>query len=214
MTTRRYDKVRAGVRFKELQQGGFLPLDTLGDDAAVRQRILTRMNIADDDPEVVVDAKVGLALYGEFSPIGALPMCDAAADHHWRYLSLDVFPDVVYRRAGPNQVWFYGGRWRQWLKRVWWWVHLSWQGDEAATRAALLNMTTDTIAQIVERPGHGFRIDLTRRLAAEFVTRRVPQDQFRRLMRLNTALLVGTEPSCVEGGVAAYASQLYRTVSS
>lgn len=137
----------------------------------------------------------------------------AAQDEVWRYLSLEVFPDLVYQRFGLNDERFYKGTRRIWLKSIWWYIHLSWQGSYEETFNTLKDNSSDQLLQIVDRSGSGgYRIDLTREIMKQYkvhVNSKVPQ-LFRRILKLNTARLNVIEPSLVAGGIEAYVTDLYK----
>ena len=159
------------------------------------------------------DMKVGLALYQVLGEAG-MDIRTAADDGWWRYLSLRVLPDLVKNRwdsAPPVRYW--KGRSRIWLRALWWTVHLTWQGNEENTRKVLESVTTDTVVQLVERPGKGgFRIDLTRLIFGMRWLRKPSQDQFRAIMKLNTAQIVLKEPVFCEGGLFGYVDGLFADV--
>jgi len=159
------------------------------------------------------DMKVGLALYRVLSEAG-MDIRTAADDGWWRFLSLRVLPDLVRSRwdsAPPVRYW--KGRSRIWLRALWWTVHLTWQGTEENTRKVLESVTTDTVVQLVERPGKGgFRIDLTRLIFKMRLLRKPSQDQFRAIMKLNTAQIVLKEPVFCEGGLFGYVDGLFADV--
>ena len=159
------------------------------------------------------DMKVGLALYQVLGEAG-MDIRTAADDGWWRYLSLRVLPDLVKGRwdsAPPVRYW--KGRSRIWLRALWWTVHLTWQGSEESTRKVLESVTTDTVVQLVERPGKGgFRIDLTRLIFSMRWLRKPSQDQFRAIMKLNTAQIVLKEPVFCEGGLFGYVDALFADV--
>jgi hypothetical protein len=139
----------------------------------------------------------------------------AADDGIWRYLSIRVVPDIVIRRWGINE----GRLWKEsrriWLKTMWWYIYLSWQGDVKSTHEILKGNTTDEIVQLVERVGPGgYRVNLTRKLMQLYG--RMSDDQkkrgnllFRRIMKLNTAKVKVVEPSLYEGGVESYVRELF-----
>ena len=159
------------------------------------------------------DMKVGLALYRVLSEAG-MDIRTAADDGWWRFLSLRVLPDLVRSRwdsAPPVRYW--KGRSRIWLRAMWWTVHLTWQGSEESTRKVLESVTTDTVVQLVERPGKGgFRIDLTRLIFKMRRLRKPSQDQFRAIMKLNSAQIVLKEPLFCEGGLFGYVDALFADV--
>lgn len=161
----------------------------------------------------VYDMKVGLAIYMILEDAG-MDIRTAADDGWWRFLSLCVLPDLVKSRwEGAPPVRFWMGRSRIWLRAMWWTVHLTWQGSEDSTRKVLEDVTTDTVVQLVERPGKGgFRVDLTRSIFRLRRLRKPSQDQFRAIMKLNTAQIVLKEPVLCEGGLFGYVDGLFADV--
>lgn len=159
------------------------------------------------------DMKVGLALYRVLGEAG-MDIRTAADDGWWRFLSLRVLPDLVKSRwESTPPVRFWKGRSRIWLRAMWWTVHLTWQGTEENTRKVLESVTTDTVVQLVERPGKGgFRIDLTRLIFGMRRLRKPSQDQFRAIMKLNTAQIVLKEPVFCIGGLFGYVDALFTDV--
>jgi len=161
----------------------------------------------------VYDMKVGLALYQVLGEAG-MDLRTAADDGWWRFLSLRVLPDLVKSRwYSTPSVRIWKGRSRIWLRALWWTVHLTWQGSQAETRNVLENVTTDTVVQLVERPGKGgFRINLTRLIFKMRRQRKPTQNQFRAIMKLNTAQILLKEPVFCEGGLSGYVDALFTDV--
>ena len=197
----------------------FLPhLSDLGMEE-IRRQLLAVVSVYDPTARSnlsgpgAYDMKVGLALYQVLGEAG-MDIRTAADDGWWRYLSLRVLPDLVKGRwdsAPPVRYW--KGRSRIWLRALWWTVHLTWQGSEESTRKVLESVTTDTVVQLVERPGKGgFRIDLTRLIFSMRWLRKPSQDQFRAIMKLNTAQIVLKEPVFCEGGLFGYVDALFADV--
>jgi hypothetical protein len=161
------------------------------------------------------DVATGLALYRVLGEAG-MDVRTAADDGVWRFLSLRVLPELVQARwsHAPAER-FWRGRSRIWLRVCWWLIHLAWQGTEEKTRAVLADVTTDTVVQLVERPGRGgFRVELTRALFSERSRRRFTQSEFRALMKLNTARVMVTEPWFCDGGIGGYVRELHDYVVS
>ena len=200
-------------RYAELKETTFHPQSDLPDQMMVLRNSVIRAYLsASILTPIDQDRSMGLALYGELSP-DKLTMRTAADDRIWRYLSLDVFPDLVLQRSGPDaDTWFWRSRWRIWLKRTWWLIHLSWQDDPATTAKVLKNWTTDSVAQFVERPGRGFRVDLWRCIARENARRQFNQQQFRRVMKLNTALLATFDPTVSRELIEPYVVNLFDNI--
>lgn len=79
----------------------------------------------------------------------------------------------------------------------------------------LKHNTTDTIVQLVERPGFGYRISFTRELMKHFgcLAEEEPDkhntETFRKIMRLNTARSKVVEPALFGGGEQEYIKELF-----
>jgi hypothetical protein len=158
------------------------------------------------------DLHLGLVLYSLLNESYNFNERLAAQDEIWRYLSLEVFPDLVFDRYGKNDQRFYKGTRRIWLKSIWWYIHLSWQGTEEETLDTLRENSSDHILQLLDRSGSGgYRAELTRELMKQYKlysSSKVPE-LFRRVLKLNTARLNMIEPSLVEGGIRTYVDNLY-----
>ncbi|OHX50693.1 hypothetical protein [Cytobacillus oceanisediminis] len=159
------------------------------------------------------DLHMGLVLYSLLNDSYRFNERLAAQDEIWRYLSLEVFPDLVYERFGINDQRFYKGTRRIWLKSIWWYIHLSWQGTEEETLNTLRDNSSDHILQLLDRSGSGgYRAELTRELMRQYKlysSSKVPE-LFRRILKLNTARLNMIEPSLVEGGIKTYVDDLFK----
>lgn len=208
-------KPQARRRFADLQIDGFHPKPELPPALdEIRQSVLLAYSSVASASEITRDRTVGLALYAAIPP-GRISLRAAADDGVWRYLSLDVFPDLVHQRnPSAGDEWFWNSRWRIWLKRVWWLIYLSWQGDADSTRSVLQRWTTDTVAQFVERPGRGFRVDLCRSIAAESAKRKFDEAHFRRIMKLNTAWLATFDPTVTAALLQPYVERLFSATAS
>lgn len=158
------------------------------------------------------DLNIGLVLYRSLQKDYDFNERLAAQDEVWRYLSLEVFPDLVYNRYGINDQRFYKNPRRIWLKSIWWYIHLSWQGTYEETFNLLKDNSSDVVLQLVDRSGTGgYRIEVTREIMRQlkkYENNKGPR-LYRRILKLNTARLKVLEPSLVEGGVEAYVKDLY-----
>lgn len=158
------------------------------------------------------DLNIGLVLYRVLKEDYDFNERLAAQDEIWRYLSLEVLPDLVYARYGKNDQRFYKNPRRIWLKSIWWYIHLSWQGSDEETFKIIKDNSSDVILQLVDRSGSGgYRVDVTREIIRqlEAVGNNHSHRLHRRILKLNTARLKVLEPSLVEGGVEAYVKDLY-----
>lgn len=161
------------------------------------------------------DLAFGLRLYEVLSDKYCFHLKNASDDGVWRYLSINVIPDLVFERWGESPARFWKESRRIWIKTLWWYIHLSWQGDRLRTYEILKDNTTDEIAQLVERSGaSGYRV-ATYRTIMEYYGR-VDKKQkkrnsqlFRRVMKLNIARTKVIEPGLVIGGEKMYVKELF-----
>ena len=173
-----------------------------------------------------VDVAVGLALYEYLNDKG-FTLCDASNDDLWRYLTIKVFPDITFCRypdpekdsrehgSRINKKRFYSHTRRIWLKTLWWYVYLSWQGSKEATRSAIEANGSNVISHFIETPGKGYRVDLYRALMKRYSESNDKSDKlFRSVAKLNGAECRNTEPALLPGGVSEYCKILFSKVES
>lgn len=170
------------------------------------------------NPGIKYDLSMAFALYEILNDIPNFTLREASKDDFWTYMSIQVVPTIVGARWGSdNRVRFYLQPNRTYLKSLYWYIHLSWQGDRESTDEILSKSTTDTLVQLVERPAKGFDTALTREIMKQhyirFATFSNSGNTFRKLMKLNTAYLKTIEPHFFEGGVIGYVNWLYSEVS-
>jgi len=161
-----------------------------------------------------VDYVFGMKLYTLLNNKYGMSLRSASSAGVWSFLSILVVPDIIDLRYGinhPDRYWKKAKR--LWLRVLWWYIHLSWQGDEDSTAAVLKDNSTDEILQLVDRCGRGgYRVELYRELMRQHadmdaVERRKKQI-FRRVMVLNTARVQVIEPGLVSGGEKQYVTDL------
>lgn len=176
-----------------------------------------------------VDAHLGILLYDYLWNQPGFSLRAAANDDFWRYLSLKVVPDVVAERWGKdNESHYWSKSTRIWLRSIWWYVHLSWQGDMTTTAKVLEApcFSTDSILNLEERTGRkGTFINVYRYIM--YYYSRIPQvelekfkkntkkqqdDLFRVIMRLNTARVMVIDPALYLGGEKEYVRSLFHDV--
>lgn len=174
-----------------------------------------------------IDAHMGLALYKYLWEKPGFTLRTAADDGFWRYLSVKVVPDIVSQRWGrDNNDHFWSKPTRIWLRSIWWYVHLSWQGSYDSTKELLESphFTTDTILNFEERNGRrGTCVEAYRYII--YFYSKVPEtvlkqftrgksgnsdDLFRVVMKLNTAKMMVMEPALCLGGEREYARTLFK----
>lgn len=174
-----------------------------------------------------IDYMFGLKMYRYFCNLPDFSMRVAANDDFWRYMSLKVIPGVVCQRWGKESDSHYWSRpTRIWLRSIWWYVHLSWQGNYENTKMLLASkhFSTDTILNFEERSGrHGTHVETYRNIIKLYGSvsdndlkkysrgrRDSSDDIFRVVMKLNTARLLVIEPSLYPGGEYEYAKNLFK----
>ncbi len=206
----------ASLKFKEMKECGVFEHGALtGEYRALRSSICAELqSFSSSELDAgAYDIHAGLTLYRVLSENG-FGVRHAADDDIWRYLSIVVLPDYVNSRwSGLQEARFWRDRSRIWLRALWWFVHVSWQGSEVSTRASITGMSTDDVVQVVERPGRrGFRVELYRTMIGVAGARPPGQRKIRQLMKLNTAVSVMIEPSLFLGGVSGYVHALYKQI--
>ena len=177
----------------------------------------------------LTDIKFGSYIYEYFSDKPWFTMRVAENDGFWRFLSLKVIPDIVGKRWGNSAGdHYYFKSNRIWLKTIWWYMYLSWQGSIKKTEEMLdnENCTTDTILNFIERSGRrGVYVDVHRNIIQQYCkiphkviikldnqikTKSKNDSFFRCIMRLDTARITVTEPGLFEGGEKAFVQSLLK----
>lgn len=161
-----------------------------------------------------IDLYYGLGFFQLLNQKYGMNVRLASSPGVWRYLSMVVATDVIEMRydvSHPDRYWKKAKR--LWLRVLWWYIYLSWQGSAEETERVLRNNTTDEILQLVDRAGRGgYRVELFReimRINAEKDHGSWSRDQmFRKMMVLNTARLQVMEPALVDGGEKQYVNDL------
>lgn len=169
-----------------------------------------------------VDLNVGLCLFEYLDPLKGFSVVMANDDDIWRYLSCVVFPDITYERYPKpakddiriNKKRFYLHTRRIWLKTLWWYVFLAWQGDSKKTRAVLKDFGTDTISDFIERTGQGYRLLLYRQLMLAYSeVENKSSDLFNSIQKQNLVNCRTVEPALVEGAEKGYVEALFKQLS-
>lgn len=159
------------------------------------------------------DLELGLALYESLK--GKIEPRDISKDDIWRYLSIKVVPDIIHPRWGLNADHYYRMSRRIYLKQLWWYIHLSWNTDTHTTRNLLKNNSTDTILNLVERPGLGYNVELYREIMKQYADYSdLSRQILRQVLILNTARRKVISPELTDGGIPGYVRSLFDTVTS
>lgn len=178
---------------------------------------LSSKNVSSATSTYDFDLLFGIKLYQLLLENYQISERQASQDGTWMFLSVEVIPDIVFRRwKSLNESRYYKESRRIWLKTLWWYVHLSWQGDFINTYEVLKDNTTDDLVQLVERSGSkGYRVELYREIMRSYSE--IQEDEkgrknqlFRKVMKLNTARARVVEPSLTEGGEKQYVKELFK----
>jgi len=166
----------------------------------------------------LLDLSYGIEIYQLLNNKHNFRLRDASNDEVWRFLQIEIIPELIYIRwGGFNAERFYQSNRRLWLKSIWWYIHLSWRNSADETFDILRNNTTDTIMQLVERPGQGYNLQLYREIMYQYkeesIKSKEPRSQFRQVLILNNARTSSISPELSEGEIAVYVRKLFRDVS-
>lgn len=173
-----------------------------------------------------IDAHMGMLLYDYLWKQSGFTLRVASNDDFWRYLSVRVVPDVVADRWGKdNESHYWSKPVRIWLRSLWWYVHLSWQGDMDSTAKVLESpcFSTDSILNLEERTGRNGTFITVYRYIMYYYSR-IPREiieaydkntevqrdgLFRVVMKLNTAKSLVIDPALDLGGEKEYVRKLF-----
>ena len=172
-----------------------------------------------------IDLNFGLFLYETMGRTYRFTIADASANAIWWDLGIRVLPDIVKRRLSIqkgdiSERNVYAVTTKIWLRRIWWYIHLSWQGDYQKTKTILDKNTTDTIMWLVDHIGlNGYRIDLFRKIMAKYddfsnknnINGTDRSRLFRYIMIKNSALTLTIDPFLADGGLDGYVNSLFST---
>lgn len=216
----------ASKEVQEMKDDIFSVADGLTEeDLAIQKKLRqlwqdTKQELASEEGKIKYnynrDLVFALKIY-EFFSVGQynMPPRIAADPRVWSYISIRLVPEIVRERWPKKSSWedrFYRKPNRIYLKVLWWYIYLSWQGETEDTRIILENNTEDTIAQLVERSGaHGYRLELYRKIMRHFFMmddNKCDMMKFRKIMKLHTARIVSIEPEMMVGGIPAYIEEL------
>ncbi|RIN55580.1 DUF6339 family protein [Staphylococcus simulans] len=203
----------------EVKSDGIVPIELPSDDFKnIRKQLISARDEIFDEYnydganklDYQFDLLFGLKLYDILNN-NNFKTRDAMNDDVWRYLSIKVVPDIVHSRWELNEAHFYKMSRRIWLKTLWWYIHLSYHNDLETTYELLKNNSTDTIMNLVERPGIGYNINLYREIMRQYNKYNdSSRNLFRRVLKVNTARIVTTSPELVSGGIERYVDDLFK----
>ncbi len=188
----------------------------------LREKVISVYNLYKDKKDYEIDLNIGLCLYEYLNPAKGFSIVMANDDDIWRYISCKVFPDITYARYPKpaqddirlNKKRFYLHTRRIWLKTLWWYVFLSWQGDSQRTKEVLKDFGTDTISDFIERTGQGYRLLLYRQLMNEYSKiENKSSNLFNSIQKQNLVNCRTIEPSLSAGAEPGYVKELFKQLS-
>ena len=164
------------------------------------------------------DLELSLRIYVIFSTL--FDKVSLASYDFWRYISLRIIPDLLYERWGNSPLHFYKKTVRIYPYTLFWYIKLSWQGSVDSTKVILSKkfLTTDTILQVVERPGtKGVDLNYYKNLLVHFCSlpekSKLPYgDILRKVLTLNTSRSFNLVIDYYDGGTIGYVSDLFDDV--
>ena len=169
-----------------------------------------------------LDLHVGLKVYEMLSPEHTnFTITDATDDDMWRHISVKIIPDLTYIRypaksekgaKNINKKRFYSETRRIWIKTLWWYVFLSWQGNAESTYEVLKNNSVDNINKLIETPGKGYRLLVYRAMMREYASRTHNTKYFAGVTKLNNAKCKTIEPTFLPSGEEQYVKLLFDEV--
>lgn len=220
-------KKKAEAAVADMQAGNLDMPELNAEEKRLREKLLSAWQDAGEAAkeetqkyEYRRDLEFALRIYDIFS-CGeyAMPPRIAADTTVWSYICIRLIPDIVRERWPKEVSWaerFYKRSTRIYLRTLWWYIYLSWQGDAERTRLALLGNSSDIIVQLVERSGrHGYRPELYRNIMRYFFALEMTDPQyrnamyFRKVMKLHTARCASIEPEMARDGVGGYVKELF-----
>jgi len=197
-----------------------LATDITAEESSIREACVNFLSSNIGLAEYSMDASFALELYfGILSFKDGFTLRMAADNSLWRRLAVQVMPDLVEKRWPAksgihSKDHFWAKTQRNWLKSLWWYAHLSCQGnDRALTEACILKGSTDSIQHIVERPGPGgFRVELCREFMKRIGNGSINVAKLKKLLKLNTSRVCLVEPELYAGGIIGYVDSLIQSV--
>lgn len=188
----------------------------------LRSKVLAAYTDAIEKGGYAIDLSVGFCLYTELNMDNGFTTVLANDNDIWRYISVKIFPDITYLRYPRlgkddlriNKKRFYSHTRRIWLKTLWWYIHLSWQGDVKTTYKVLKDFGTDTISDFIERPGKGYRLVLFREIMKYYSTvNEKSAELFNKIAKQNLVNCRTIEPALAEEAEEGYVKELFMQLS-
>ncbi|SJX70521.1 CDS_ID OB3337 [Weissella confusa] len=208
-----YSMEAAAKRFAELPDDFSNFSVTSPDAQKLRGEFLEINSRNQGKSEYAFDVSFALDMFVLLKDTYHMTNITAISEDFWRWLQLEIIPDVVIDRHGKKENRFYSERRRIWLRQIWWYINLSWQGDKSSTENILKKNTTDTIGNLVERIGVGYDVAVYREIMKQYAPFSGNREVFRRVMILHMARVELVAPELIEGGVEEYVRSLFGEIN-
>lgn len=187
--------------FKTLQNGmptGKEIEERLSKDYKQIRKAFSQIDITSSKNPYEIDLEVGLAAYTYFKKQDWFNESIASDYDFWRYICLEVVPDLIADRHGladSSRDYFYNKNVRLYIPTMYWFYEMSYFDSPEKTKEMLSALNTDYIMNLVERPGRGIYLEVSREimrvicLVGEKERNKKLNDAnlFRRVMIQNTA---------------------------
>lgn len=220
------NKIKAQEEFEKIRHG--IPdnwYDKLNSSyKKIREDILKMIPETGVTKDYDFDLKFAIKLYQYFSKANFSNFDEATASNYdfWRYICIKVVPDIIEKRHSFVNTYYYAKDVRMYIPTLWWYIHISWQGDKDlnVTYNILKNFSTDYILNFVERTGvDGIYLEVIRTIF-KYLSTLTPkqisdnkignQTLIRRLLIQNTAKTQFYNP-VVEDNVDEYVKSLFKS---
>lgn len=198
----------------------------------LRYSVLDRIeqNHVNPDKKISESLLIGLVLYSKLVPEQTISSYQLTDIGFWRWINLCLLPDIIFAERtsaemNKNQVSsaiYYDRQSRLWSYKLWWGIHVIYQGDEPSTQFVLENgITATAIETLLDRKYEGYHIQLYRCLAKKMAelnqgrkTKLGDENFLRPLMVLHSSKVKTIEPAFFNGGLEGYVDQLIKEIIS
>lgn len=217
MIIRELDIKSSEYEFEKFKNNNYQICSNLDDDYLnLRNEILDLWNSNAFEKSYKFDYQFAVQLYNLLSSKAYFTEIVETNIDFWRYLSVCVIPDLIYKRFNSSkdvESHIYKRNVRIYPYTLYTFIKLTWQGSLQETLDVLSskNFSTDTILQYVERPGKtGISLDFFRTLIKEYASLNLDNSALllRSILRINTAKYLVFIPEFYEGGIEGYTKEL------
>lgn len=171
---------------------------------------------------------IGLVLYSKLVPEKTISSYQLTDIGFWRWVNICLLPDVIITERSSKIInenmvssdIYYDRQNRLWSYKLWWGIHLVYQGDQTSTQFVLENgITATALDTLLDRKYEGYNIQLYRCLAKKMAelnqdrkTKLGDENFLRPLMVLHSSKVKTIEPTFFNGGLEGYVDQLINEI--